>query len=156
MTQLEEALGSHGRSGQQFEAWEAVYGPVGSDGYPQPLWDRHTGKIDHHVARYMRDHGYDLRDYADKNWSRIGPLLAGQIHIYCGDMDNYYLNVAVYQMEVFLNHTENPPAHATVEYGRPFKGHGWSPFTQPELVKHMADHIRQHAPADTDLSEWNY
>ena len=46
MSQLEDVLGSHGRSGQQFEAWEAVYGPVGADGYPKPLWDKTTGKID--------------------------------------------------------------------------------------------------------------
>jgi hypothetical protein len=33
MSQLEEVLGSKGRPAQQFEAWEAVYGPVGGDGY---------------------------------------------------------------------------------------------------------------------------
>ncbi len=65
MSQLEEVLGSHGRSGQQFEAWEAVYGPVGVDGYPKPLWDKATGKIDPAVATYMRDHGYDLRYYLE-------------------------------------------------------------------------------------------
>ncbi|HEU4416633.1 MAG TPA: alpha/beta hydrolase-fold protein, partial [Candidatus Angelobacter sp.] len=40
LSQLEDVLGSHGRSGQQLEAWEAVYGPVGVDGYPKPLWDK--------------------------------------------------------------------------------------------------------------------
>src|SRR5579862_3653379 len=69
MSQLEEVLGSHGRSGQQLEAWEAVYGPVGTDGYPQPLWDKQTGKIDRQVADYMLAHGYDLRAYAEKNWA---------------------------------------------------------------------------------------
>ena len=73
MSQLEDVLGSHGRSGQQYEAWEVVYGPVGPDGYPEPLWDKRTGVINHKVADYMRDHGYDLREYADKNWSKIGP-----------------------------------------------------------------------------------
>ena len=55
MSQLEEVLGSHGQSGEQFEAWEAVYGPVGVDGYPKPLWDKTTGKIDPTVAAYMRE-----------------------------------------------------------------------------------------------------
>jgi hypothetical protein len=104
----------------------------------------------------MRDHGYDLRDYAEKNWARIGPLVAGKIHVYCGDMDNYYLNVAVDEMEVFLKATTNPPAQAEFEYGRPFKGHGWSPFTQAELVRSMAEFARQHAPAGADVSGWNY
>ncbi len=80
MSQLEEVLGSHGRSGEQFEAWEAVYGPVGVDGYPKPLWDKTTGKIDPTVAAYMREHGYDLKDYLQNNWQTIGPKLAGKLH----------------------------------------------------------------------------
>ncbi|HTV53706.1 MAG TPA: alpha/beta hydrolase-fold protein, partial [Terriglobia bacterium] len=75
MSQLEAVLGSHGRSGQQFEAWEAVYGPVGPDGYPKPLWNKLTGQIDHTVANYMRSHGYDLTYYLKQNWSWLGPKL---------------------------------------------------------------------------------
>jgi hypothetical protein len=154
MSQLEEVLGTHGRSGQQLEAWEAVYGPVGADGYPQPLWDKLTGKIDHRVADYMREHGYDLRAYMERNWSRIGPQLAGKIHIYVGDMDNFYLNLAVYSTEEFLKNTKDPAAEAVFEYGRPMKGHGWSPYTLAELVKVMADYISKHAPANAQ--SWKY
>ena len=66
VSQFEAVLGSKRRSGYQFNAWEAIYGPVGADGYPRPLWDARTGKIDHEVALYMRDNGYDLRYYAEK------------------------------------------------------------------------------------------
>jgi hypothetical protein len=132
MSQLEDALGSHGRSAQQFEAWEAVYGPVGEDGYPQPLFDKKTGKIDKQVAAYMRDHNYDLTYYLKQNWSTLGPKLKGKIHVFVGDMDNYYLNLAVYQLEDFLK-TKDP--EATFDYGRPMKGHGWTPWTNAELVK---------------------
>jgi S-formylglutathione hydrolase FrmB len=156
MSQLEKALGSHGRSGQQLEAWEAVYGPVGEDGYPKPLWDKDTGKIDHSVANYMRQHGYDLREYAERNWSRIGPHLVSKIHVYCGDMDNFYLNLAVYKMEAFLKSTRRPAAQATFQYGRPLKGHGWSPYSVPQLIKAMADHITRHAPPGADVSGWKY
>jgi hypothetical protein len=135
MSQLEDALGSHGRSAQQFEAWEAVYGPVGEDGYPQPLFDKRTGKIDKQVAKYMRDHGYDLSAYLQANWEKLGPQLKGKLHIYVGDMDNYYLNLAVYLLENFLKTTD---AQAVFEYGRPMKGHGWQPMTNAELVKMMA------------------
>ena len=31
----ELALGTHGRSGEQWDIWQAVYGPVGEDGYPR-------------------------------------------------------------------------------------------------------------------------
>lgn len=155
MSQFEEVLGSHGRSGGQFEAWEAVYGPVGQDGYPKPLWDKDTGRIDPLVAAYMRDHGYDLRAYLEKNWSTIGPQLVGKIHLYCGDMDNFYLNLAVYKLEDFLIHTSNPAYAGSFEYGRPMKGHGWTPLNQEEMLRVMAQHINHHAPAGADNS-WKY
>lgn len=155
MSQLEDVLGSHGRSGQQFEAWEAVYGPVGQDGYPKPLWDKETGRIDTSVAIYMREHGYDLRYYLEKNWPTIGPQLVGKLHLYCGDMDNFYLNLAVYKLEDFLRRTTSPAYGGSFEYGRPMKGHGWSPLNQAELLRVMADAISRNAPAGADQS-WKY
>ncbi len=156
MSQLESVLGSHGRSGQQFEAWEAVYGPVGPDGYPKPLWDKATGKIDPEVALYMRDHGYDLRYYLEQNWSKIGPQLVGKLHLYCGDMDNFYLNVAVYMFQEYLQGTENPHYEGTFEYGRPMKGHGWHPMDNSTLLHMMADHITKNAPPGEETKAWNY
>lgn len=155
-SRLEAVLGSHGRSGQQLEIWEAAYGPVGDDGYPKPLWDKLTGKIDHNVAQYMKDHGYDLRYYTETNWPKIGPQLVGKIHLYCGDMDNYYLNLAVYLFEDFLNKTRDPNYAGSVDYGRPMKGHGWMPMSFPELVRMMAEHITKNAPAGEDTGGWKY
>jgi len=143
MSQLEDVMGSHGRSAQQFEAWEAVYGPVGEDGYPQPLFDKRTGKIDRSVANYMRDHGYDLAAYMKANWAKLGPQWKGKLHLYVGDMDNYYLNLAVYLLEDYLKTTDSD---ATFEYGRPKKGHGWQPMTNVELVKMMDAQIRRNTP----------
>ena len=143
MSQLEEVLGSHGRSAQQFEAWEAVYGPVGEDGYPQPLWDKRTGKIDKQVAAYMRDHGYDLTYYLKSNWVKLGPQVKGKLHLYVGDMDNFYLNLAVYLLEDYLKTTD---AEATFEYGRPMKGHGWQPMSNPELVRMMYAQVEKNKP----------
>jgi enterochelin esterase-like enzyme len=134
MSRLEDVLGSHGRSAQQFEAWEAVYGPVGEDGYPKPLFDKRTGAIDKSVAAYMRDHGYDLAAYLKANWASLGPKLEGKLHLYCGDMDNFYLNLAVYQLEEQLKALGSD---ATFEYGRPMKGHGWHPMSNEDLVRMM-------------------
>lgn len=155
MSQLEEVLGSHGRSGQQFEAWEAVYGPVGPDGYPKPLWDKLSGRIDPQVANYMRDHGYDLRYYLEQNWAKIGQQLAGKLHLYCGDMDNFYLNLAVYRLEDFLKATSSPAYAGSFEYGRPMKGHGWHPMNQAQLLQIMAESVNKNTPADGDRS-WKY
>ena len=155
-SQLEDVLGSHGRSGQQLEAWEAVYGPVGSNGYPEPLWDKRTGKINHSVADYMRDRGYDLTEYLRRNWPQIGHSLVGKIHVEVGDMDTYYLNLACYDLEKFLNSTTNPYYDGSFEYGRPEKGHGWQATTQENMVRIMAGHIAANAPADANLKQWHY
>ena len=39
----ELVLGTKSRSGQQWDIWEAVYSPVGPDGYPKRIWDKRTG-----------------------------------------------------------------------------------------------------------------
>ncbi len=143
-SQLEAVLGSKGRSAEQYMAWEAVYGPVGADGYPVPLWDKVTGKINRDVANYMRDHGYDLSYFVRTNWARLGPQLNGKLHLYCGEMDNYHLNLAVYLFEEFMKTTD---AAATFEYGRPMKGHGWHPMSDAELVRMMAAQIEKSRPA---------
>jgi len=156
MSQLEATLGSRGRSGQQLEIWEAAYGPVGEDGYPKPLWDKLTGKIDHSVGDYMRDHGYDLTAYLKQNWSRIGAQLVGKIHIDVGDMDNFYLNLAVYDLQNFLKTTHDPHYEGAFEFGRPEKGHGWQSMTQENLIRTMAIQVTKNAPAGADTAAWNY
>jgi hypothetical protein len=152
----EDVLGSHGRSTDQLEAWEAVYGPIGDDGYPRPLWDKRTGHIDHEVAAYMRDHGFDLRAYLSQHWPDIGPQLVDKIHVDVGDMDNFYLNLAVYDLQAFLDTVSTPPAHATFRYGRPVKGHGWQHATRAQMVREMAAFITEHAPPGTPTAAWRY
>jgi hypothetical protein len=111
----ELALGTRGRSGDQWDVWQAVYSPVGADGYPKPIWDKRTGAIDRAVAEHWREH-YDLSHILRRDWATLGPKLRGKLRIYVGDMDNYYLNNAVYLVEDFLR-TANPPADAVVDYG---------------------------------------
>jgi hypothetical protein len=156
LSSFEAVLGSHGRSGYQFEAWEAIYGPIGPDGYPVPLWDKQTGQIDHAVAGYMRDHGYDLLEYSKRNWSTLGPKIIGKLHFLCGDMDNFYLNLAVYDYQAFLKKTADPHYEAEFTFGRPMKGHGWHAFTWAEMVKHMGSYVQSNTPAGDDSSSWNY
>jgi hypothetical protein len=152
----EAVLGSHGRSGYQFEAWEAIYGPIGDDGYPVPLWNKETGEIDHTVANYMRDNGYDLLEYSKRNWQTLGPKIVGKLHFFCGDMDNYYLNLAVYDYQDFLKKTADPHYEAEFTFGRPMKGHGWHAFYWAEMLNRMATYVKSTAPPGEDSSSWNY
>ena len=147
--QAELVIASHGRSGGQWDGWQAAWAPVGADGYPAPLWDKRTGRIDRAVAEQMRTSGYDLRAYAERNWSTIGPKLVGKLHVAVGDMDNYFLNLGVYHFETFLESTKEPgkgPYYAgTVEYGRPLKPHGWQPWTNQELLRIMKRQVDANA-----------
>ena len=119
----ERAVGPNGRSGGQWAIWEALFSPVGPDGYAAPIWDRVTGRIDHRVAAYWRAH-WDLDRYVAGHWGRIGTALTGKIHVAVGDMDTYYLNDAVYLFHETLDGLSDPPARATFEYGRR-KPHCW-------------------------------
>ena len=129
---FELALGNHSRSGWgQWDIWQAVYGPQGADGYPAPIWDKVTGEIDHAVAEAWKP--MDLRLYLEENWATVGPEIAGRIHIFSGDDDNFFLNNAVELLDAYFQTTTDPAADAEIVYGHN-QGHSWWPYTMPELL----------------------
>jgi hypothetical protein len=144
----ERAVGPNGRSGGQWAIWEALFSPVGPDGFAAPIWDRVTGQIDPAVAEYWREK-WDLSHYLQRNWDRIGPSLTGKFHVTVGDMDTYYLNNAVQLLERNLAALHNPPANASFEYGRgePHCWIGSSPWrtaedlTNGEFVRIVAEYL---------------
>jgi hypothetical protein len=161
----ELALGTKSRSGQQWDIWEAVYSPQGEDGYPKRIFDKETGDIDSTVANYWREN-YDLRYILERDWATLGPKLKGKIHIYCGDMDNYYLNNAVYLMEDFLESTKNPFYAGEVAYGDRAE-HCWNGDPEnPNYVSRLRyntlylskilKRIEESAPKGADLKSWRY
>ena len=161
----ELVLGTNSRSGDQWDIWQAVYSPVGKDGYPKPIWDKMTGKIDHTVAEYWKEN-YDLSYILKRDWKILGPKLKGKIHIYCGDMDNYYLNNAVYLIEEFLENTKNPYYDGEIDYGDRAE-HCWNgDHTRPNAISRLRYHqmffpkiverIIKSAPSGADLKTWRY
>jgi hypothetical protein len=162
---FELALGTHSRSGGQWDIWEAVYSPQGDDGYPKRIFDKETGEIDASVAQYWKEN-YDLRHILQRDWPTLGPKLKGKIHIYCGDMDNYYLNNAVYLMEDFLKKTNNPFYAGEVDYGDRAE-HCWNGDQEnPNYVSRLRyntmylprilKRITESAPAGADTRSWRY
>ena len=146
----ERALGSRGRSGEDWDCWQAVYGPVGDDGYFRPLFDPKTGAIDHEVAAYWREHT-DLNAYLQKRWSEIGARLAGKLHIWTGEMDTYYLNDAVHLLEEFLS-SAKPEYGGSIVYG-PRQPHCWTgPESRTARFRQIADYVASRAPAGADRS----
>jgi len=161
---VELALGSHGRSAGQHDAWASVFGPVGDDGYYKPLYDKATGAIDPEVAKYWRDN-YDLRHILQRGWAKLGPKLRGKIHITSGTMDNGYLNNAVYQMEEFLARAV-PSSESEIIYGERrehcFTGDTDHPNAVGSRTVHqrympaMAEWLKKTAPAGADTKSWVY
>ena len=162
---LELVLGDHSRSGGQWDIWEATYSPQGEDGYPDRIWNKKTGEINHEVANYWQEN-YDLRHILERDWDKLGNKLKGKIHIYCGDMDNYYLNNAVYLMEDFLESTTDPYYEGEVAYGDRAE-HCWNGDQEnPNAISRLRyntmylpkimDRIYKSAPKGADLTSWRY
>ncbi|MFM8603563.1 MAG: hypothetical protein ACKOC2_05665 [Gemmatimonadota bacterium] len=164
MNRRELALGTRTRSGDQFDVWESVYSPVGPDGYPARIWDKRTGVIDTAVARHWREH-WDLSYILQRDWATLGPKVRGKLRIYVGDMDNYYLNNAVYEVEKFLR-SANPPADAVVDYGDRdehcwngdhTRSNAYSRLRYPQMVLPWAvERMLLTAPQGADLRSWRY
>ena len=159
----ESVLGSKGRSGDQWDIWQAVYSPSGEDGYPKPIWDRETGKIDKDVANHWKEN-YDLSYIMKRDWDKIGKDLEGKIHIYCGDMDNYYLNNAVVLTEEFLESTTDPYYNGEVDYGD-MAEHCWNgDHENPNHISRLRyntmyipkikERLRKTAPKNHNLENW--
>jgi hypothetical protein len=161
----ELALGTRSRSGQQWDIWEAVYSPVGDDGYPRRIYDKATGAIDRSVAAYWRDH-YDLGHILSRDWARLGPKLRGKLRINVGNDDTYYLDRAVRLVQERLRQVDNPRSDAVFDYGTR-DGHCWSGDHdhmnfESRLTYHerfipvLVKHFLRSAPKGADTRSWRY
>jgi hypothetical protein len=83
-------------------------------------------------------------------------MLEGKLHLYCGDMDCFYLNLAVYRLEDFLKSAQNPNFGGSFEYGHPMKGHGIRPRSTGDMLRAMAAQIAKNSPSATDPKSWQY
>ena len=154
--------------GQQWDIWEAVYSPVGADGYPKRIWDKRTGAIDQAGGRVLAG---ELRPRATscgatgrRAWARS---CAASCHIYVGDMDNYYLNNAVYLVEEFLKRHEEPALRRRGGLRRPGRALLERRPHAPERVSRACattrcssrgswSGSRKSAPAGADVTSWKY
>jgi len=163
MNRREYVLGDHSRSGDQWDIWQAVYSPAGDDGYPKPIWDKLTGEINSDVANYWKEN-YDLRYIMERDWDKIGKDLEGKVNIYCGDMDNYYLNNAVVLTEEFLESTKDPYYDGEVDYGNNAE-HCWNGDQEnPNYISRLRyntmyldkikERLKKTAPRNHKLKNW--
>jgi len=161
---MELTQGDRSRSGGQYDIWQAVFSPVGPDGYPKPIFDKVTGVIDSGVAAYWREH-FDLSHIIARDWATLAPKLKGKIHLYVGNGDNYYLTDSVYFAQETLESLQ-PPYGGTVAYGDRAE-HCWN--GDPKLANAYSrlhynfqylpvilERIKASAPKGADLKSWRY
>jgi hypothetical protein len=162
---MELVLGEHSRSGEQFDIWEAVYSPVGQDGYPQRIFDKRTGAIDPQVAAYWREH-YDLSHILARDWATLGPKLQGKLRVNVGTLDTFYLDGAVKLLEERLATLKDPKPDVVFAYGAR-DGHCWSGDAEhlnfeSRLTYHdrhirlLVEHFLRTAPKGADTRSWRY
>jgi hypothetical protein len=161
----ELVLGTHGRSGEQWDIWQAVFSPAGSDGYPAEIWDQRTGVINHEVAAYWREH-YDLTAILERDWKTLGPKLAGKLHVMVGTADTFFLDHAVHLMQASMESSANPHYIPDFDYGvdQPhcYTGppgsstrEGGLTFTQ-RVLKSSEAWMLKSAPTGADTASWRY
>ena len=163
---FEYVLGTHGRSTEQWNIWQAVFSPIGPDGYPAEVVNPITGAINKQVVAYWHDH-YDLNAILQRDWPTLGPKLEGKIHIAVGDADTYFLNNAVHLLQTSLEATHNPHSDATFQYGPGMphcytggpaelsmqeNGANWTQRVLPLMTEHML----KTAPPGADTKSWRY
>ena len=110
--------------------------------------------------------GASIHPLVRRDWAEIGPSLVGKLNIYVGDMDNYYLNNAVYLAEEFLESTTDPYFAAEIDYGDRAE-HCWNgdqtrsnAYSRLRYIQMFApkivDRMMANHPPGADLTSWRY
>lgn len=89
----EEVRGPSNTSGQQWDSWQAVFGPRDGHGRPAALFDPFTGEIDRAIADQYRR--YDIVHLLTERPERFGPIFAERVRIVVGGEDEWGLHLAV-------------------------------------------------------------
>lgn len=141
---MEHAMHPKGGSGQQWDAWEAMFSPRDEEtGYPRAMFDGKTGRIDRRVVEHWKK--FDITDMVANDWEHYGPIVTNKVRLMCGTLDSFYLNRAVDRFKAMVMEKsqgdEGPGYIRLVEYA----DHGnlrEKVFT--DINEEMRAHLRKH------------
>lgn len=144
---IEEVLGPDNTSGQQWDSWQAVFGPRNARGNPAALYDAISGRIDREIAAQYR--AYDIADRTRNDQGNLGLLFQQRIRLIVGDQDTYFLNEAVELLRPdieklrFFHYPEGQNGYIRIipgcDHGTIFRSDAMNAFPAE-----MLNHLRRH------------
>jgi hypothetical protein len=100
---MERAIDPNGGSGQQWDAWFAMFSPPDErTGMPRRLADPETGAIDHALVNESWS-GYDIARLIERRWGKLAPVLNDKVHLLVGSADSFYLERAVKRLKAKID-----------------------------------------------------
>ncbi|MEL6110937.1 MAG: alpha/beta hydrolase-fold protein [Planctomycetota bacterium] len=97
-TGMELAIHPDGGSGQQWDAWEAMFSPRDkATGLPRAMFDSKSGEIDKSVVEHWKT--FDIGRLVRRDWERFGKVLDQRVRLMVGDADSFYLERAVHLLK---------------------------------------------------------
>jgi len=145
---MEQVLGPHNTSAQQWDSWLAVFGPNDQSGNPADLFDPETGEIDHEIAGSFRK--FDITQRVRREPNRSVRIFDQRIRLLCGDQDNFYLNQAVEKLHTALDEERRALGMKKEGPGKvdlvPGTNH-FSILASPEglaIPREMVEHFKNH------------
>ncbi len=92
---MEQAIAPDGTSGEQWSAWNAMFGGLDeSTGLPTKGIDLQSGRIDRGIIDRQWSR-YDILARLRQEPEVVAPILVERVRLICGDRDCYYLDRAV-------------------------------------------------------------
>jgi hypothetical protein len=149
----ERAMGTRGRSGEDWDCWQAVVRPDRRRRlFPAALRSGDRGDRPQRGRVVEGPHGPDRVPRAplggDRNVSRREDPHLDRRH------GHLYLNNAVYKLEEFLTTTRSPSWGGSITYG-PRQPHCWAgPLSPADRFKGIAEYAAARAPRDADRAWW--
>jgi hypothetical protein len=91
---MEAAIDPNGRSGQQWDAWEAAFSRKDAEtGMPTRMFDRKSGTLNKPAIRNWGR--YDISQQVVIRWPKLGPVFLDRVRLAVGEDDSFFLNRAV-------------------------------------------------------------
>lgn len=140
---MEFAMHPLGGSGQQWDAWMAMFSPRDPEtGFPKRLFDPRTGVIDRDVAGAWQQ--FDMARMVNENWDHFGPIVTQRVRLVCGKRDNYYLQRAVQQFKEMIEQRGEHDGPGYIFLHEQADHSSIIRFTFQRWNREMREHLRNH------------